>query len=84
MTENEFFDDYEKSFDLPKLERVYFGTREWEGVDIPIGVYIYKRKVWQIEQYPSGSWGKYDPAPYWTIEYFRKIAEQNKVNNGKA
>ena len=45
LTEDEFFDDYEKSFDLPKLERIYFGTREWEGVNIPVGVYIYNRTI---------------------------------------
>lgn len=77
MTENEFFDDYEKSFHLPKLERIYFGTNEWEGVNIPMGVYIYKNKVWEIEQYPDGSWGQSKPAPYWTIKYFRELKHKN-------
>ena len=81
MTEDEFFDDYEKSFSRPNLERIYFGTREWEGIDIPIGVYIYKNKVWEIEQYPDGTWGKSKPAPYWTIKFFRELKDNRK--NGK-
>jgi len=81
MTEGEFFDEYEKDFNLPKLERIYFGTREWEGINIPIGVYIYKNKVWEIEHYPEGSWGQSKPAPYWTIKFFRELKDNRK--NGK-